>query len=94
MKLKGFWNDPEGLSIGDIVIWATLPPWLYTAYHYALAADLSGNQVDFFLTLTYPLLMVLGGKAISDLPPLKRLKIEFPISDERDDRGANSSPRI
>lgn len=94
MKIRGFWNDSEGLSIGDIVIWATLPPWLYTAYRYALAADLSGNQVDFFLVLTYPLLMVLGGKAISDLPPLKRMQSQFTsqITNGGDDRGA--SPRI
>lgn len=72
MKLKGFWNDADGLSIADVVIWVTLPPWLYTAYRYAIAGELSGNQVDFFQVLTYPLLVVLGGRAISDLPPLKR----------------------
>lgn len=94
MKIRGFWNDSDGLSIGDTIIWATLPPWLYTAYRYAIAADLSGNQVDFFLVLTYPLLMVLGGKAIADLPPLKRMqsRVTSQITEGGDDRGA--SPRI
>ncbi len=92
MKIRGFWNDDDGLSIADVVVWVTLPPWLYTAYRYALAADLSGNQVDFFLVLTYPLLLVLGGRAISDLPPLKRMRIQVPDYEGRDDR--DSSPRI
>ncbi|MDN5365722.1 MAG: hypothetical protein PWP44_925 [Thermacetogenium sp.] len=92
MKIRGFWSDSDGLSIADVVVWVTLPPWLYTAYRYALAADLSGNQVDFFLVLTYPLLLVLGGRAISDLPPLRRMRIQLSDYEGRDDR--DSSPRI
>jgi hypothetical protein len=93
VKFRGFWNDHDGLSIADVVIWVALPPWLYVAYKYALAVDLSGNQVDFFQVLTYPLLLVLGGKTISNLPPLRRMRVvQFPEYEGRDDR--DSSPRI
>lgn len=73
--MRGFWNDPEGLSIAELAILAALPPWVYTAYRYALAADLSANQVDFFLVLTYPLLVVLGGKVLGYLPQLGRRRV-------------------
>ena len=85
--MKGFWSDPEGLSIAELTILAALPPWVYTAYRFALAADLSANQVDFFLVLTYPLLVVLGGKLLGYLPQLGRRRVTAEIADEgRDDR--------
>lgn len=86
--MKGFWNDPEGLSIAELTILAALPPWIYTAYRFALAADLSANQVDFFLVLTYPLLVVLGGKLLGYLPQLGRRRAMPEVAEEgRDERG-------
>jgi hypothetical protein len=41
---------------------------MYVAVKFALSHDLSGNQVDYFLILSYPLLIAVGGKAISNLP--------------------------
>ncbi len=68
MKLRGFWNDPDGWSLADIVTVLALPVWMYVAVKFALAQDLSGNQVDYFLVLSYPLLIAVGGKMLSGLP--------------------------
>lgn len=66
--MKGFWNDPDGWSLADIVTVLVLPIWMYVAIKFALVQDLSGNQVDYFLVLSYPLLIAVGGKAIGNLP--------------------------
>jgi len=66
--MRGFWNDPDGWSLADLVTALVLPVWIYAAVRFALARDLSGNQVDYFLVLSYPLLVAVGGKAISNLP--------------------------
>jgi len=85
--VRGFWNDLEGLSIAEVAILAALPPWIYTAYRFALAADLSANQVDFFLVLTYPLLVVLGSKVLGYLPQLGRRRAMPEVTEEgREDR--------
>ena len=34
----------------------------------ALTKELSGNQVDYFLVLSYPLLVAVGGKMLTYLP--------------------------
>lgn len=68
MKVRGFWSDPDGWSLADVVTVLVLPVWMYVAIKFALAKDLSGNQVDYFLVLSYPLLIAVGGKAISNLP--------------------------
>lgn len=68
MAMRGFWNDPDGWSLADVVTILVLPVWMYVAIKFALAKDLSGNQVDYFLVLSYPLLIAVGGKAISNLP--------------------------
>lgn len=73
--MRGFWNDSDGLGLADVVVLAILPVWMYTAIKLALAKELSGNQVDFFLTLSYPLLLAIGGRAISSLPwPGRRIR--------------------
>ncbi|MGB9886889.1 MAG: hypothetical protein ACPLRW_07830 [Moorellales bacterium] len=92
--MKGFWNDPEGLSIAELTILAALPPWIYTAYRFALATDLSANQVDFFLVLTYPLLVVLGGKLLGYLPQLGRRRVAMNgaiIEDKDEERRDNGA---
>ncbi len=63
-KFKGFWNDNEGLSISDVSILCTLPLYLFVAIKYAIASDLSMTQVDFFSSVTYVILLAVGGKAI------------------------------
>lgn len=68
MKVRGFWSDPDGWSLADVVTVLVLPVWMYVAIKFALAKDLSGNQVDYFLVLSYPLLIAVGGKMLSGLP--------------------------
>lgn len=65
---RGFWSDPDGWSLADVVTILVLPVWIYVAVKFALARDLSANQVDYFLILSYPLLIAVGGKALSSLP--------------------------
>ncbi len=65
--MRGFWNDPDGWSLADLVTTLVLPVWVYAAVRFALSYDLSDNQVDYFLVLSYPLLIAVGGKAISNL---------------------------
>lgn len=66
--MRGFWNDPDGWSLADPVTVLVLPVWMHAAIKFALSHDLSGNQVDYFLVLSYPLLIAVGGKDISNLP--------------------------
>jgi len=68
IAMRGFWNDPDGWSLADVVTVLVLPVWMYVAVKFALASDLSGNQVDYFLVLSYPLLIAVGGKMLSGLP--------------------------
>jgi hypothetical protein len=65
---RGFWNDADGWSLADVVVVLVMPIWMYVAVKLALAQELSGNQVDFFLVVSYPLLIAVGGKAVSNLP--------------------------
>jgi len=66
--MRGFWNDLDGWSLADLVTVLVLPVWMYVAIKFALSHDISGNQVDYFLVLSHPLLIAVGGKAISNLP--------------------------
>lgn len=66
--MRGFWNDPDGWSLSDVVTVVALPVWMYVAVKFALSSELSANQVDYFLVLSYPLLIAVGGKAIGNLP--------------------------
>lgn len=65
---KTFWNDADGLSLADLVVVVILPIWMYVAIKLAIAKELSGNQVDFFLVVSYPLLIAVGGKALGYIP--------------------------
>lgn len=66
--MRGFWNDPDGWNLSDLVTVLVLPVWMYVAVKFALASNLSGNQVDYFLVLSYPILIAVGGKMLSRLP--------------------------
>lgn len=66
--MRGFWNDPDGWSLAEVVVACVLPVWMYVAIKLALAKELSGNQVDYFLVLSYPLLVAVGGKMLTYLP--------------------------
>jgi len=65
---RGWWNDADGWSLADVVVVVVLPIWMYVAIKLALANELSGNQVDFFLVVSYPLLIAVGGKSLGYLP--------------------------
>lgn len=64
MKLRGFWNDPEGLSFAEAIsivftvlylaVTALLLPRL-------LGGNLTDQALDFYEILTWPMLTVLGG---------------------------------
>jgi len=67
---RGFWNDADGFSMADLVIMVVLPIWTFVAVKLAVAARLTANQVDFFLIVSYPLLIVIGGKTVGSIPIL------------------------
>lgn len=78
--IKGFWNDLDGWSIGDVVTVLVLPVWMYVAIKFALAPDITNNQVDYFMVLSYPLLIAVGGKALGSLPlPWPRRSGMYPV---------------
>lgn len=62
--MKGFWNDPDGLTTAELTILAVLPLYLFVGVKLALAKDLSANQVDFFSVLSYPILAAIAKQAI------------------------------
>jgi len=62
--MKGFWNDPDGLSIEEFAAILVLPLFLFVGIKLAMTADITGTQVDFFTVLTYPILAVVARKAV------------------------------
>lgn len=62
--MRGFWNDPDGLTTAELTILAVLPLYLFVGVKLALAKDLSANQVDFFSVLSYPILAAIAKQAI------------------------------
>lgn len=64
MRLRGFWNDPEGLSFAEAI--SIVFTALYLAVTGLLLARLLGGNLtdqalDFFEVLTWPMLTILGG---------------------------------
>lgn len=72
--MKGFWNDPDGLTTAELTILVVLPLYLFVGVKLALAKDLSANQVDFFSVLSYPILAAIAKQAIERIgwPTLRR----------------------
>lgn len=62
--MKGFWNDPDGLTTAELTILAVLPLYLFVGVKLALAKDLSANRVDFFSVLSYSILAAIAKQAI------------------------------
>lgn len=63
-NIKSFLNDSDGLTIAEFTIMVTLPLYLFVGVKYAIAQDLSTNQVDFFGILSYPILAAIAKQAI------------------------------
>lgn len=79
--MRGFWSDPDGWSLAEVVVICVLPVWMYVAIKMALAKELSVNQVDYFSVLSYPLLVAVGGKMLTYLPlPWSRRSRFEPVS--------------
>ena len=65
MSLKGFWNDPGGLTIDEFAALLVLPLFLFVGVKLALAGEeITSVQVDFFTVLTYPILAVVARQAV------------------------------
>lgn len=62
--MRGFWNDPNGLTIDEFAALMVLPLFLYVGVKLAMAEDISSTQVDFFTVLTYPILAVVARQAV------------------------------
>jgi len=62
--MRGFWNDPDGLTIDEFAALLVLPLFLFVGVKMAIADDISSTQVDFFTVLTYPILAVVARKAV------------------------------
>jgi hypothetical protein len=66
MAMRGFWNDPDGLTIDEFAALMVLPLFLFTGVKLALAKDITATQVDFFTVLTYPILAVVARRAVEN----------------------------
>ncbi|MDQ7791270.1 MAG: hypothetical protein RDV00_03970 [Clostridia bacterium] len=64
MKAKGFWNDPDGFTIEDLAVLASLGLYVFVGAKMAMAKDVSSNQVDFFTVLGYPIIAAIAKRAI------------------------------
>ena len=62
--MKGFWNDPEGLTIDEFAALLILPLFLFVGVKLAMSDNISSTQVDFFTVLTYPILAVVARQAV------------------------------
>lgn len=62
--MRGFWNDPDGLTIEDLAVLASLGLYVFVGVKIALAGDISTNQVDFFTVLGYPIIAAIAKRAI------------------------------
>lgn len=62
--MRGFWNDPEGLTIDEFAAILVLPLFLFVGVKLAMADDITSTQVDFFTVLTYPILAVVARQAV------------------------------
>jgi len=62
--MRGFWNDPNGLTIDEFAALLILPLFLFVGVKLAMAKDISSTQVDFFTVLTYPILAVVARQAV------------------------------
>ncbi|WP_422448566.1 hypothetical protein [Thermoanaerobacterium sp. DL9XJH110] len=62
--MRGFWNDPNGLTIDEFAALLVLPLFLFVGVKLAMAKDISSTQVDFFTVLTYPILAVVARQAV------------------------------
>lgn len=86
--MRGFWNDPDGLSIEEFAALLVLPLFLFVGIKLALDEDITGTQVDFFTVLTYPILAVVARKAVErfGIPTLGRkstgMAVETPYAQE------------
>lgn len=74
--MKGFWNDPEGLTIDEFAALMVIPLFLFYGARMAIADDISPTQVDFFTVLTYPILAVVARKAVE--------RFGFPVKGRRE----------
>jgi len=63
--MKGFWNDPNGLTIDEFAALLVLPLFLFVGVKLAMAGqEITSVQVDFFTVLTYPILAVVARQAV------------------------------
>jgi len=76
--MKGFWNDPNGLTIDEFAALLVLPLFLFVGVKLALANDITSTQVDFFTVLTYPILAVVARQAVEKFgfPNLKKTTVQ------------------
>jgi hypothetical protein len=63
-KVKGFWNDRDGITISDIASIITILLYLFVGIKLAISKNLTANQVDFFSILSYPILAIIAKQAI------------------------------
>lgn len=64
MKIKGFWNDPDGFTIEDLAVLTALGLYVFVGAKMAVVKDISSNQVDFFTVLGYPIIAAIAKRAI------------------------------
>ena len=80
--MKGFWNDPNGLTIDEFAALLVLPLFLFVGVKLAMAGqEITSVQVDFFTVLTYPILAVVARQAVErfGFPTIGRKQAAQPI---------------
>lgn len=77
IPMRAFWSDPEGLTIEDVAVLAALGLYVFVGVKIALGGDISGNQVDFFTVLGYPIIAAIARRAIERIgwPALGRRQV-------------------
>jgi hypothetical protein len=100
-KVKGFWNDRDGITISDIASIITILLYLFVGIKLAISKNLTANQVDFFSILSYPILAIIAKQAIERVgfPSLGRRPPMVPqqtytYSTVQEEQDTNNQPSI
>lgn len=64
--MKGFWNDGDGLSIGEFISMMFSLSYLFMvglmSYCMIMGIEITDTHIRVFETMSYPVLVILGGQ--------------------------------
>lgn len=91
--MKGFWNDPGGLTIDEFAALLVLPLFIFVGVKLAMAGqEITSVQVDFFTVLTYPILAVVARQAVErfGFPVIGRKQTTQPLVNYTTEEGGGT----